>query len=330
MTVTEPIRFVPRLYDFQKKETITMPHDFLVEAETQMPITLTFDNISKSSLESLSFVIRAYSNIRFGNEKVQGPLCNEYIGVAAEKLSNLTSGSTFTPTFLKVADVPISQVMEELFKPPNAAQTATLTAKVENILKQNEPVPIDLQVNFTYTLTDTPGEAVFKPGRIQMLSIPSNLGSNYNLDSLIIHLRVLHHKSAKKRTRVVIHVLDISKKQYVKCFKGTQEKEDFTSVVQKGSMDMEIDEFAHIDLNYPGFDLSQSYLVFEVTRPSRSKGSNHLSSCSFYKITDAEGKIEAKDGISLTYKSHHQKQFQQNIMQKSFHHRNHHQVQAVH
>ena len=285
-SVPKPTKFVPRLYNLSTHTTISSPADVYITPENTEPITFTFANVPKSSLETIAFVLRIYTSVFFGNEKVRGPHASEYIGVSVQQLSSLSSNSEFIPNFFISSEIPMTQVLEEIIK----SQSNSPQIKVnDSILKSEYP-----EFQIKYTIEETPGESTFKENYIQPLLSPANIGTDYIQNNFFIHINTLHHKSSLKRTRVIIKMLDLSTKTFVKCFKGTYDPSEFTSVVQKGFFDMPIDEYVNIDLNVP-FDLNQAYIIVEVTRPSRSKGTNHLSSISFKKLTGDKGQIDLKE-----------------------------------
>lgn len=285
---TKNVRVSVRLVNTKlKNSSIFAPTDVVVEANSGIVPLIKFHNIDPTRLGDIALVVRIFTDAQFGQNS-NGPWANEYIGTAVQMLippddNSLQTGDTLEKilSFYEENEGSQANTMNDLIK-GEYSELKRLDEVPQLVLSVTA---IDMATKASNALVDT---------SILPMDYPINICPDYPANSLFLHMIDLHHKTKFKRTRVVVRVFNLLDKKYLPIFKKTRDPTMFATVVQKGSMDMPIDEIAELDLNTPGFIPDSCKLIFEVQRTSRSKGAIHLSSIAKFPIFN-ETFIESTD-----------------------------------
>lgn len=118
---------------------------------------------------------------------------------------------------------------------------------------------------------------------------PINVGTNYNTNKLYVKLAHLRHKTKIKPTRILIRAVDLSSKMdgFIPCFPYEKDPTCAVTAIQRGSMDMDIDEIVEVELdpkNFPNPDFS--FIIFLVERSYRPPQESYISSFCFVPLFD--------------------------------------------
>lgn len=272
----EDLRLVFRIYDNQKDELVSAPCDVLLPANTEEEQVLHFMNIEAVNSGNLVLVVRALTSKKFGVQG-KGPWATEYVGVA---VVNLKVGKDGDEAYLNCP----------FYTYPEGSQLEV----PKLVLSQSPKVfRIDDMPSLVIKLSTFEGQlAAESPsdnGKVTTFKIPAAIAPGYHANSYFLKIENLQHKTKLKRTRVTVRVLDVTENKFLPIFKRTLDPTEFATVVQKGFVDMQIDEIADLDLDVIKEKKGKCYLLFEVQRTSRSKGDIHLSAYAFCELTTDEG-----------------------------------------
>ncbi|OHS93837.1 SH3 domain containing protein [Tritrichomonas foetus] len=284
----EDLRLSFSLFDSLKKETISAPADIFVAANTDSIKQFKFLNIDASCLPNLVLIIRALSFIQFG-EKKNGPWASEYVGVGAEKLTFGGGEKNINYPFYRLTEGSQSEIPDLLLSG---------NPESSKVLFRNDDLPY-MKITYSSQESAEPALTPKAENEIPTMKYPINITPTFSINKLYVKLNMLHHKTKLKRTRVLLHLLDLSTGIFVDCFSKTHDKTFYPTIVQKGSVDMPIFEVAGINLN-ANFDIQNSYLIFEVQRLSRSRGDIHLSSYAIYRLTEDDGTFNFTQNANKT------------------------------
>ncbi|KAH0788706.1 SH3 domain containing protein [Histomonas meleagridis] len=277
-TFNTELRLCFRLYDKQKNEVLSAPADIFLPANCEEKQTLKFINIEKNNFSSTAIVCRAFGITKPG-EGI--PDLYEYKGIAASMLQPPKDFHTSADQHLQLQFHSMNEI----------SQIDSVDAILNSTFGENDISPLSVQVNFLEYIDKA--KNVTESNVIPTLSIPQNISTSLDANYTYVRIHLLHHKTKLKKTRVVLRVLDIEKKEYINCFEHTSDPSVFPSVVQKGSTDMKIDEIAAIKLD-KNSDLSKWIMIFEVQRPN--KGQVHLSSYAIESLLNNDNTLnESKD-----------------------------------
>ena len=285
----QDVRLSFRLVSYEIKKdsevnlkTISAPIDMFLKAKTEEQHVVNFINIDQKDINSLALACRVFSV-----EKDENIDSYEYIGTAVNKLSLPKDGS----------EIPLSMTF---YTASGDTSQADMIHNLLNNVTQEKKVEELPNLNLTLKCTENNDKAknVTNDNTISVIGYPTNLSTSFQSNSIFVKLLILHQKSKLKKTRIVLHVLDIEKKEYISCFKHTSDPTVFPTVIQKGNTEMIIDEIAEIELQ-KDTDISKLFFVFEVQRPN-PKGGIHLSSFNTLPLSDGNVIKETKEPLMLS------------------------------
>lgn len=320
LTLNSDARLCPRLYCIQNnaRELLNAPADIFHKAsEKAVEHEIRMDNLPVNILNTLLVELRVFSHVHFGgeNNQQQGPWANEYIAVGTEYLGTQVNpkfcenpGLIITKPAIPMDEIGVSKIANfemQLFMPkeiisPLNTLNDILTGHPDNYMLAPElnKVICDINVRKVQTEATSPdGKSVVHAIKESPAVTPS-----FQANNLFIHLHNLIHKTAKKRTRVILRVLDFMNKKFINCFERCEafNNEMFATFVEKGSKEFKIDEMAciNLDMIHPRY----CAIIIEVQRTSRSKGTIHQSSYGVLMMTNTQDTaINVTNGVKSIY-----------------------------
>ncbi|EAY15263.1 SH3 domain containing protein [Trichomonas vaginalis G3] len=303
VTYNAEARICPRLYSIQgnKREILNAPADiYHHQSEKATKHSIRIENLPASILQTLVLELRVFSHVHFGaDNNTPGPWANEYIGVGTEYLGTSDKPKFSDNPALQITRPPIA--LDEtntasfeipLFMPkelisPLSTLNDILSGHNETYLPSQQLSKVLCELNIRKQNT----EATTPDGKTAVHAIKESgsVTPSFHSNNLFLHLHTLIHKTAKKRTRILIRCLDFKQKKFINCFDRCEafNGESFATVVEKGSKEFKIDEMASFNLDLiDEKDLKNVVLVIEVQRTSRSKGTVHQSSYGILPLTN--------------------------------------------
>lgn len=278
----EDLRISFRLYSLSKKEIISAPADVFLRKNSNKEQRIKFINVNANLSDDLILISRVMVNYRMAEKKAEkGLILSEYIGVGAQKL-NFSKDNNET------------EINFQLYKGINEVLPSDIAPKLlDSKDNRTDIIKVDdfPKMTIKYSLEKTVDAALNadRNDLIPTIKLPHNMTPDFSINRLYVHINKLKHKSKKKKTRINLRVLDKSQGKFIECFLNTQDRTLFPTVVQKGILQMPIDEIAEI--TFPTeCDINNLYIIFEVIRII-SDGTTHLSSFSIWKITGDDGLI---------------------------------------
>ena len=269
---------------------ISAPCDVFLNSGYNEKKIINFVNIDRSSFSSIALLCRVFTIDK--SSETQSYL---YKGVGVDVVNlpdNLFNDNVnLTIPFYTANEIPQADVTDLIL---NSILNSIPNDK--NLIRVDDLPPLNINLDFKESPTES--KNCTKSNIISTIKFPINISTASKFNSLFVKIGLLHHKTKLKKTRIVLRVLDTEKGDYVKCFKGTANPIEFPTVIQKGFVEMKIDEIAEIDLNESS-NLKNWVMIFEVQR-TNSKGITHLSSFATYSIISNDEVIHVNDKLTLT------------------------------
>jgi hypothetical protein len=254
LTLPGATRVLLQLRDSKHEETVAACRDVYVPPNSSECMSVNFLNIPTSLIQDLYLMIRAApSSIKSPRSWV-----SEYAGITIYPFSpSMADGrphSIPVPFWVNSEGSPLD-VPKMIFQSSRA-------------LAPSQTMSESLTVTATITESRAPSSNVSNPPDVPTIGYPVSMSPDYKANSYFVRIWKLQHKTKLKRTRIALRVLDTSQGKFVKIFKNTLNPREYVTVVQKGFLDLDIDEVAELDFDSAKFHPRQSYLIFEVQRSS--------------------------------------------------------------
>lgn len=280
----EAILVTLTLLDQHNSTAISAPATVSVDKDSNRLHTISLINIDSTYKSQLALSVRIFNRTQYGDKKriTHG---HEYIAAGLEKLTFTKEINDLTIPLYRISDASYSEIA-----------TRILANNMTDLVRSDEIQEFQLSTNWTESV-----EAAIAPidgAPIPTMRLPINLTPQFIMNRLYVNIKMIHQKSKLKKTRVNLSLLDKSQNKFVDCFLNSEDKKVYSSVLQKGLLEMKFDDIAVINISQD-FDLTNSYLVFEVVRVAND-GLVHLSSYAMYKLFDDSGFISLKQNHVLT------------------------------
>ena len=289
---TQPIMIRCFLYNAKTKQYATHPKSIALSSQKQCFLYVTPDIdpklfvLDQNKECELSLVIQATDAVG-----IDGEIYTDYMGVAAEKLStqerNFAIGyeQSFAMSFYKPKEGLFSTIHNDI-----------LSNNMASLLPVTEIPSIRVTMKGTETIQEATscveGEDQER-NTFFNIKYPINGSMNYSVNTYTIQIHHLKHKTKIKPTRIICRVIDTlsTKTEYLPVFNET-DKTKYTTIPQKGTLEMDFEEITEIKLNpelikNPDF----TYIVFIIERCFRTHGDSYVSSYCFLPLTNDEKKF---------------------------------------